>query len=188
MPKTGTSDVDQRPSRSRSRRSARAGSPGPLLRNTPSGFVASSSDAGVVAGIDAHVAAVRAQAGAGCSTSCRSRTRRSSAAASARRSRRDAELVRVLDRRPVERALRTSRRAPGRSLPSSAARARARRAPRGSSVAGRDHAAHHAGRAQHARQRARVDVGDRDDVVARPDSRAACRPRASCSRPAIRRG
>src|SRR5918995_4359036 len=27
-----------------------AGSPGPLLRNTPSGFMASSSDAGVVAG------------------------------------------------------------------------------------------------------------------------------------------
>ena len=32
---------------------------------------------------------------------------------------------------------------------------------------GRDDAAHDAGRAQHARQRARVDVGDGDDVVAR---------------------
>ena len=167
-------------------RRARPGSPGPLLRNTPSGSVASRSDAGVVAGKHADVAAVRAQppqdvplhaevvggdlaaaASRGARAATRTRRRRPSGGQSngasqvTPRTRSDPSIGGIAARRVDER-LRID-------------------------VAGRDDAAHDAGRPQHPRQRARVDVGDGDDVVAHQVvAERACR-RASCSRSATPR-
>ena len=114
--------------------------------------------------------------GAGCSTSCRSRRpRRGSGRDGAR------------GRAPAMKSL-SSRPRPGSGQSNGAAHvtSRTRSAPSicgiarawstrssGFGVAGADDAAHHARRPQQPRQRARVDVGDGDDVAAPRGSRAS---------------
>ena len=111
-------------------------------------------------------------AGAGCSTSCRSRRRRSSAGASAARSGAtpNSSGSSCGQSNAVGDVTPRTRSEPSICGIASRALDERRRLER---VAGGDDAAHHAARAQLPRQRARVDVGDRDDAGWRRDSRAA---------------